>query len=52
MLTFTVAVAIEEAQAVSGNSAHLPCDVDPPIKGDKVHLVIWYKEPADLPLYR
>ncbi|KAL1114811.1 hypothetical protein AAG570_007635 [Ranatra chinensis] len=32
-----------EVQAVTGDTAHLPCDIRPPVANDSVLLVIWYK---------
>ncbi|XP_068082823.1 nephrin-like [Anabrus simplex] len=42
---------MSETTAVLTDVALLPCDLEPPIKEDKVTLVIWYKDGAKLPIY-
>lgn len=39
------------ADAVQGSLARLPCNITSPINGDRVALVIWYKEGQTTPIY-
>ena len=38
--------------AVEGLSARLPCDITPPNPGEKVYLVLWYRDDEGEPIYR
>ncbi|KAF4521872.1 hypothetical protein B566_EDAN003748 [Ephemera danica] len=38
--------------AAQGQDAELPCDVTPPVIGDRVNMVLWFKDNAGIPLYR
>jgi len=37
--------------AVQGSSVELPCNLTAPIRGDKVRLVLWFKNKSTSPLY-
>ena len=38
-------------QSVSGMLTNLPCNITPSVPGDKVNLVLWYKDGLGKPLY-
>lgn len=44
-------VPLFHAEAVVGSEARLPCNLTSPITGDRVSLVIWYKEGQSTPIY-
>lgn len=50
LLAFTESIHIVEA--VKGTIGRLPCNITPSVKGDKIILVIWYKDGYSLPIYR
>ena len=37
--------------SVEGGSVYLPCNMTSPIDGDKVRLVLWFKNISDKPIY-
>lgn len=39
-------------EAISGVAAALPCHTNPTVPDDIVHLVIWYKDTIESPIYR
>lgn len=44
-------VPLFHTEAVVGSEARLPCNLTSPITGDRVSLVIWYKEGQSTPIY-
>ncbi len=45
-------VPVTNVQTVSGMLTNLPCNITPTVAGDKVNLVLWYKDGFGKPLYR
>lgn len=48
---FSPVVPLFHTEAVVGSEARLPCNLTSPITGDRVSLVIWYKEGQSTPIY-
>lgn len=48
----TTTESIHIVEAVKGTIGRLPCNITPSVKGDKIILVIWYKDGYSLPIYR
>lgn len=44
--------SIHIVEAVKGTIGRLPCNITPSVNGDKIILVIWYKDGYTLPIYR
>jgi hypothetical protein len=49
LISFTV--PLFHTESVVGDNAKLPCNLTSPIVGDRVSLVIWYKEGQSTPIY-
>lgn len=50
-ILFLFAARTIEMEAVEGNGIQLPCPLVPPSR-DKVHMVLWFRDDAGIPLYR
>ena len=48
---FSFPVPETSVSAVQGSSVELPCNLTAPIYGDKVRLVLWFKNDSNLPIY-
>ena len=49
--SFSFSVPEISVSAVQGSSVELPCNLTAPIYGDKVRLVLWFKNDSSLPIY-
>lgn len=47
-----VSVPMESIQGVAGQTATLPCNIQPREPNDAVSMVLWFKEDSGEPLYR
>lgn len=50
-LWFFFPVPETSVSSVQGSSVELPCNLTAPIYGDKVRLVLWFKNDSNLPIY-
>ena len=41
-----------EVLSAEGLDVDLPCDVTPPKSGDRINMVLWFKDEEGVPLYR
>ena len=48
---FSFSAPEQSVSAVQGSSVELPCNLTAPIRGDKVRLVLWFKNESSLPIY-
>ncbi len=48
---FLIPVPVTTVAAVQGSSVDLPCNISAPIRGDRVKLVLWFKNESSLPIY-
>lgn len=47
-----LSVPLTSVQSVAGMLTNLPCNITPALPGDKVNLVLWYKDGFGKPLFR
>lgn len=47
-----VAVPAQVIWAQEGGDAQLPCDVEPSAPGDRINMILWFKDSTGIPLYR
>ncbi len=42
---------VKVVYSVVSGTAHLPCNITPPLKGDRARLVLWYRGQDPQPVY-